>query len=61
MSAKKVTYEEFYKIIGPMDVTVAVVGDRHPYKSVFKTRKGETVGWEEPNGELYLKTTTGDK
>ena len=43
----EVSSERFYEIIGPLDVTVTPVGDRHPYKTVFRFRNGVLVGYEE--------------
>ena len=44
---QEVSNDRFYKIIGPLDVTVSAVGDRYPYKSVFKLRNGTLVAYEE--------------
>jgi len=43
-SAKKVTRDAFFKIIGPLDVHPTPLGD-WPYLSVFKTRDGKVMGW----------------
>ena len=56
---KEVSTDRFYEIIGPLDVTVSTIGDRYPYKSVFKLRNGILVGYEEHEhyfvGEEYLE------
>lgn len=56
---QEVSNDRFYKIIGPLDVTVSAVGDRYPYKSVFKLRNGTLVGYGEHEhyfiGEEYLE------
>lgn len=44
---KEISSDRFYKIIGPLDVTVHAVGDKYPYKMVFKIRNGTLVGYEE--------------
>lgn len=44
---QEVSTDRFYKIIGPLDVTVSAIGDRYPYKAVFKLRNGTLVGYEE--------------
>ena len=44
---KEVSTDRFYEIIGPLDVTVSTIGDRYPYKSVFKLRNGIEVVWED--------------
>ena len=43
----EVSSEKFYEIIGPMDVTVTPVGDKHPYRTEFKLRNGVLVGCED--------------
>jgi alkylation response protein AidB-like acyl-CoA dehydrogenase len=40
---RKVTQEEFYKKMGPLDVTVTPEGN-YPYKTFFKLRRGGIVG-----------------
>jgi hypothetical protein len=40
----KVSKDEFYKKIGPLDVTVSPEGN-YPYKTMFKLRGGEIVGY----------------
>lgn len=42
----KVTPEKFFEIIGPLDVTLNVVGE-YPYKTEFKLRNGTLVGYED--------------
>jgi hypothetical protein len=39
---KKVTKEEFYNKIAPLDVTTTVQGS-YPYTVVFKTRMGQEI------------------
>lgn len=43
----EVSSEKFYEIIGPMNVTATPVGDKYPYKTVFKLKNGILVGYEE--------------
>jgi hypothetical protein len=50
---KQVSAEEFYKKIGPLDVTLDVQG-KHPYKTVFKLRRGAIVGFQDKDGKYYL-------
>lgn len=56
---QEVSNDRFYKIIGPLDVTVSVIGYRYPYKTEFKLRNGTLVGYEEHEhyfvGEGYLE------
>lgn len=56
---QEVSNDRFYKIIGPLDVTVSAIEDRYPYKAVFKLRNGTLVGYEEHEhyfvGEEYLE------
>lgn len=56
---QEVSTDRFYQIIGLLDVTVSAIGDRYPYKAVFKLRNGTIVGYEEHEhyfvGEEYLK------
>ena len=40
---KKVTKEEFYNVVEPVDAVVSTVGP-FPYKSVFKLRHGKELG-----------------
>ncbi|WP_199153453.1 hypothetical protein [Chromobacterium sp. ASV23] len=40
---KEVSKDEFFKAIGPRDVSPTPVG-RYPYTSLFKTRAGAVVG-----------------
>lgn len=40
---KTVTKEEFYKVIGLMDVSLTVVG-KYPYTTIFKRKYGISVG-----------------
>lgn len=40
---KEVTKENFFKIIGPLDVVVDVQG-KYPYTTLFKSRRGTEVG-----------------
>lgn len=49
----EVLSDRFYKIIGPLDVTVSAVGDRYPYKAVFRLRNGTLVGYEE-HGHYFV-------
>lgn len=50
----EVSSKRFYEIVGPLDVTVTPVGDRHPYKTEFKLRNGVLVGYEE-HGKHFVK------
>lgn len=43
LNYKEVTSEQFYAVVGPMDVSVHPVGP-WPYTVFFKTRKGEIIG-----------------
>lgn len=56
---QEVSNDRFYKIIGPLDVTVSAIGYRYPYKTEFKLRNGTLVGYEEYEhyfvGEEYLE------
>lgn len=56
---QEVSNDRFYKIIGPLDVTVSAIGYRYPYKTEFKLRNGILVGYEEHEhyfiGEEYLE------
>ena len=59
----KVTKEEFYKIIGPLDVTLTIINPYgHPYTTVFKMRhSGRKVGRavdSKPEGKQWPITTT---
>jgi hypothetical protein len=38
-----VTSEEFFKVIGPLDVHPEIIG-KYPYTSIFKSRQGIEVG-----------------
>lgn len=40
---KRVTREEFYKSIGPLNVMVTPTGE-YPYKTIFKLQRGGEVG-----------------
>ena len=55
---KEVTHDEFFRVIGPQDVTPVAVG-RWPYTSEWKTRQlrviGKTVDYL-PEGEALTKT-----
>jgi hypothetical protein len=57
-SAKEVNRNEFFKVIGPLNVYPSPIGD-WPYLSVFKTPSGQVMGWSkfgdkgEPN-RYYL-------
>jgi hypothetical protein len=50
---KHVTPEEFYNVIGKLDVTLDVQG-KHPFKTVFKIRRGNIVGYQDFDGKYYL-------
>lgn len=50
---RKVSREEFYRAMGPLDVVLSVQG-KHPYKTVFKYRNGEVVGVDDTDGCCYL-------
>lgn len=44
---RQVTSEEFYKVIGPLDVTLEIKGN-YPYKTMFLLKAGrKLVGFEE--------------
>lgn len=40
---RKVTQEEFFQVVGPVDAVVSTMG-AFPYKSVFTLRDGEKLG-----------------
>jgi len=40
----EVTRDEFYREIGPQNVTASIVNDRWPYTSVFRTPSREIRG-----------------
>ncbi len=40
---KQVSKDEFFKIVGPLDVTVSVLGN-YPYTNEFKTRRHKLIG-----------------
>ncbi len=46
---RKVTKDEFFKAIGPLDVVVSVHGD-YPYTTEFRLRAGRLVGKIDPTG-----------
>lgn len=50
----QVSPDEFYRVIGPLDVTLSIVNDKYPYKTVFKLRSGSLVGWQDVDGKYYL-------
>jgi hypothetical protein len=50
---KHVSSEEFYNVIGKLDVTLDVQG-KHPFKTVFKLRRGNVVGYQDFDGKYYL-------
>jgi hypothetical protein len=50
---KHVSSEDFYKVIGPLDVTLDVQG-KYPFKTVFKLRWGNVVGYQDFDGQYYL-------
>lgn len=56
---QEVSNDMFYKIIGPLDVTVSAIGYRYPYKTEFKLRNGTLVGYEEHDhyfvGKEYIE------
>jgi len=52
---KQVTSKEFYKVIGPLDVTLTLTED-YPYTTYFKLRNGETVGRIAPIVNLGFTT-----
>ncbi len=60
---QEVSNDLFYKIIGPLDVTVSAIGYRYPYKTVFKLRNGTLVGYEEHEHyfvrEKYIENAEG--
>lgn len=43
-SWQEVTQEEFFRVIGPQDVSPRLVPGRWPYTSLFKTPRGEVRG-----------------
>lgn len=52
---KKVTKEEFYKVIGPLDVVLRIVNDKHPYKTEFRLKQNDRlVGIHDRDGTCYL-------
>ncbi len=59
MLPRRVSQEKFYENIGPMDVTVTVVGN-YPYRTDFKTRRNrDLAGYVQDYGtnkksEYYL-------
>jgi|GEM_PF-4206399 len=52
---KKVTKDEFYKAIGPLDVFMRIVNDKHPYKREFRLKNSYClVGIHDRDGSCYL-------
>lgn len=50
---KQVTSEEFYKVIGPLNVTTTPEGN-YPYRISFKLRGITEVGFQDRDGQYYL-------
>ena len=51
---REVSSEDFYKVIGPLDVVLKLV-EPYPYRTLFKMRHSERlVGYEDRNGTYYL-------
>lgn len=58
---KQVTSEEFYELIGPLDVTLEVQ-DPYPYKTLFRMRHSRrVVGYEGRDGKYYINTEEDTK
>ena len=49
-----VTSEEFYKVIGPLDVTLTLLGD-YPYTTEFKLRHDGLIGLCKSEARYYLR------
>lgn len=43
-AAKLVAHDVFFNAIGKLDVTL-YTDERYPYKTIFKTRRGDMVGY----------------
>lgn len=49
----QVTREEFFKVIGPLNVTTTAEGN-YPYRMSFKLRGVTEIGYHDKDGKYYL-------
>ena len=51
---REVTGDEFFEVIGPLNVTLTVL-DPYPYKTEFKLKYNhQLVGYQDHDGKYYL-------
>lgn len=52
---RQVSPDEFYAVIGPLDVALLIVNDHPPYRTEFRLKpKHQVVGWQDVDGKYYL-------
>jgi len=49
----QVSKEEFYAIVGPLDVCLSIEG-KYPYRSIYKLRYGKVVGEHKDEDDSFF-------